>query len=158
MENTGINIEFCIIGWFQFEFIHKYSKNLDFTALISNHSASKEIWKDEVHKLNTRLTFLISKCLSKGSCLILLGKFPSKLNTTLQPPPCIKFLLKLLNRIMGNDKECLDQWKVTFTLKNARTCSKIMFFQCKASNNKAKTKLENKCNMQISLWLVQHKC
>lgn len=40
--------------------------------------------KNETHTL---LTLLMSKCLSKGSCLILLGKLPSKLATTFQPKP-----------------------------------------------------------------------
>ena len=40
-------------------------------------------------KLHTLLALFMSKCLSKESCLILLGKLPLKLATTFHPLPCI---------------------------------------------------------------------
>ena len=43
----------------------------------------RAMWK----KTHTLFTLLISKCRSNVSCLILLGKFPSKLATIFQPEP-----------------------------------------------------------------------
>lgn len=53
-----------------------------------NHTIDESSNRSFKNNRITLFTFFISKCLSRGSCLILVGNFPSKLATTFQPPPC----------------------------------------------------------------------
>lgn len=65
---------------------NKQRTNVQSVVQVKLHIIGNYWWKT-----NTRLTLFMSKCLSKGSCFILFGKFPSKLATTFHPSPWKKW-------------------------------------------------------------------